>query len=83
MKHILVRVSANAKSTEIIGKTIDGIWRIRVGATPVNGRANKELIRYLAEILEVAPSEISLLKGHVSKIKKLAIPDHVSLDDVF
>lgn len=82
MKHIVVRITPNAKTTEIKGKTVDNIWRISVASPPADGKANKELIRFLAKMLEVSPSEISIRRGHGAKTKTLEVPDDVSLSDL-
>ncbi len=74
-----VQVIPNAKSTEIVGK-FEGVWRIRLHAPPIEGRANEELIRFLAETLDCAPSEIEIEKGMGSKLKTLTVPDRSRLD---
>lgn len=74
-----VSVIPNAKQTEIVGK-IDGVWKIRLKAPPVEGRANEELVRFLAETLDAAPSEIEIEKGLGSKLKTIKIPDRIRLD---
>ncbi len=81
MKQIRIRIHAGAKTSAIRGKLADGTWKLSIASPPVEGRANKELIRFLAEILGVPPSSIQLLKGHTSKQKTVGIPDHVSLED--
>ncbi|KAF8794514.1 UPF0235 protein C15orf40 like protein [Argiope bruennichi] len=56
---------------------------IQIGAPPVDGEANKELIRYLSEILQLKKSELSLEKGSRSKEKTVIITgSSVSADDV-
>lgn len=74
-----VSVIPNAKQTEIVGK-IDGVWKIRLKAPPVEGRANEELVRFLAETLDAAQSEIEIEKGLGSKLKTIKIPDRIRLD---
>jgi uncharacterized protein (TIGR00251 family) len=82
MKRIRVRIHAGAKNTGLLTKTVDGVWKIHIAAPPVDGRANKELIRYLAKALDVPRSEIKILKGHTSKQKTVGIPDHISMHDI-
>lgn len=81
MKKIRVRVVPSAKTTEIAGKS-DGVWRIRLAAPPHDGKANTELIRFLADALDVPKSSVVILNGHASKLKTVGIPDGFSLDDV-
>lgn len=70
---ISVRLIPNAKKSEIVGKE-GRAWIIRIAAPPVEGKANKELIRFLAERLDCAPSEIDVVSGMGSKHKILSVP---------
>ncbi|MBU1032962.1 MAG: DUF167 domain-containing protein [Patescibacteria group bacterium] len=73
MSKITFRIIPNASTSELVGKD-NGVWKIRISSPPIDGKANKELIRLLADVLDLAPSEIEILKGHSSKIKTLDIP---------
>lgn len=75
MSRFSVRVIPNASASEIAGKT-EGIWRIRLSAPPIEGRANEALIRFLADVLDLAPSEIDIVKGLSSKTKTVEVPMH-------
>lgn len=74
-----VSVLPNAKQSELVGK-FDGVWKIRLKAPPIEGKANEELIRFLAERLDCAPSEIEIEKGLGSKLKTISVPDRIRLD---
>jgi len=67
-----VHVIPKASSSEIVGWEGDTL-KIRIAAVPDKGKANKELIRFLAKKLKIAKSQISLLKGEKSRHKKLQI----------
>jgi len=54
--------------------------KVRVAAPPVDGRANRELLDYLAELLGVANSQLSLVKGQSSR-RKTVIVGGVGLED--
>ncbi|MDF1497685.1 MAG: DUF167 domain-containing protein [Patescibacteria group bacterium] len=70
---ITVKIIPNAKNTEVVG--YEGkILKIRISAPAVEGKANKELIKIMAEVCDCAPSEIEILKGHTSKTKLLDVP---------
>ncbi len=75
MTRLTVRVIPNAKTNEIVGYE-NGAWKIRLNAPPIEGRANEALVRFLAEKLDLAPSEIEIRKGTTSKIKSLNVPMH-------
>ncbi len=73
MSRLTVRVIPNASRSEIAGRE-GAAWKIRLAAPPVDGKANDALIRFLADILDLAPSEIDIVKGHSSKTKILSVP---------
>ncbi len=70
---ISVQIIPNAKKSEIA--SWDGsLLRVRISAPAVEGRANKELIRFLADFCDCSQSEIEILKGSTSRRKRLEIP---------
>jgi uncharacterized protein YggU (UPF0235/DUF167 family) len=46
---------------------------IRTTAPPVDGRANEALCAFVAKRLHVAPSKVSIVRGHASRDKLLRI----------
>ena len=77
---ISVRVHPNSAGNEVVGVT-EGIWRVRVAAPPVKGKANKELIAFLSRLLGVAKSQIGIIKGHTARNKVIAI-NGLSREDI-
>jgi len=69
---VLVRVQPAAKRTEIIG-VVAGQVRLRLAAPPVDGKANAELIRYLAKMLGVRRAAITIRRGAASRVKLIEI----------
>ena len=67
-----VRVVPRASRSEIVGEH-DGCLRVRVAAPPVEGAANEELVRTLAEALEVSRNAIEIVAGHTSKLKTVRV----------
>ena len=55
------------------GGEFDGCLRLRIAAPPVDGRANTEIIRFLAEQLRVPRRAIRLLSGAGSRRKRFAV----------
>jgi uncharacterized protein (TIGR00251 family) len=49
--------------------TPEGDLRVRVAAPPVEGKANRELMSFLARLLDVAPSRLTLVRGMGSRHK--------------
>lgn len=75
---LAVRVTPNARRSEFAGWTADEKGRpvllVKLQAPPVEGKANTELIRFLAKALGCSKSEIVLLRGDSSRQKSLEIP---------
>jgi len=67
-----IKVQPGAAKNEIVGVQGD-VLRIKINAPPVKGKANRALIDFLAEKLGVKKSEIEILSGHTSKIKKIKV----------
>ena len=63
-----VRIVPRASSTEIAGDYEGGL-RIRIAAPPVEGAANRELIRFLAKKLKVPQNAVEIISGTSSKNK--------------
>ena len=47
--------------------------KIRITAPPVDGEANKHLIRYLARLFDVPRSQVQLLSGAGGRSKRIRI----------
>lgn len=73
MSYLHILVVPNASITEIVGMH-DGAVKVRLAAPPVDGKANEELVRFLAKIFDLSPSEVSIDKGQTGKRKRIEIP---------
>jgi uncharacterized protein (TIGR00251 family) len=51
----------------------DGSFRVRLKAPPVEGKANRELVAFLACVLGIPASSIRIVKGLTSRQKSLVI----------
>ena len=69
---ISLRVYPSAAKNQVVG-FVDGAWRVRVSAPPVNGKANRELIAFLSQALDVSQSRLRIIKGHNSRRKTMAV----------
>jgi uncharacterized protein (TIGR00251 family) len=74
VKETLIKVYLQPKSSknEIVGPYRDGI-KVRITAPPVEGKANKALIRFLAKEFKTSASSVEILKGHNSREKMIRI----------
>ena len=67
-----VRVIPNAKKTEFSGHRDDGRdheWLLRLNAPPVDGKANKAALEFIAKCLDVPRSRVSLVAGEKGRHK--------------
>ena len=64
-----VKVFPNARKPRIIEK--DGLIRVYVNAPAVDGKANKAVVKAIAEHLQVRKSAISIIKGLKSRNKTI------------
>lgn len=67
-----LRVYPNAARNEVTGFD-DGVWRVRVAALPLRGKANKELIAFLARKLGLKKGDLTILKGETSRTKLVSV----------
>ncbi len=67
-----VRLQPRASADAIAGER-DGRLVVRVTAPPVDGRANEALCRLLAGALGVAPSSVSVIRGHTAREKTVRV----------
>ena len=72
---LAVRVQPGASRTGPAGATgVDGAeLKIRLASPPVDGRANDELVRWLAKELGVPRSAVSLVRGQTSRSKVVRV----------
>jgi uncharacterized protein (TIGR00251 family) len=72
MAALTVHVVPRARRTEVAGRHGDAI-KIRVAAPPVDGAANAELIRFVADWLGVARGEVTIASGATRRRKTIAV----------
>ena len=75
MKEIYLTIKAipNAPRTEVVGLMENGVLRIKVHSAPEKGKANQELIRFLAESFQIKKEDIVLISGAASRLKYFKI----------
>ena len=69
---LAVRVVPRGGRNRVAGVRADAIV-VRLAAAPVDGAANDELISFLAEIFDRPRRDVTLLAGHHSRQKRVAI----------
>jgi len=73
---IRVYVQPKASRSRLVGLH-DGCLKLAVAAPPVDGKANKQVVKYLAGILDVPVREVTVKSGLQSRRKLVAlnVPD--------
>jgi uncharacterized protein (TIGR00251 family) len=72
---LAIRVTPRASRNEISEILSDGTVKIRLTASPVEGKANQALIEFLADVLEVPRARIEIVAGATGKDKLVSILD--------
>ena len=70
---LTIRVTPRARRTEVGGVLDDGTVRIRVAAPPVDGKANRALIAFLAKLLGVRKNKVEIVAGEKGLDKIISI----------
>ena len=73
-----LRVVPNARRSEVVGLHGNAV-RVKVAAPALDGRANEELIRLIAGLLELPRRDVRLLQGEKSRDKLIEVD---GLDEV-
>ncbi len=70
---IRIKVKPGSSRTEFNSVMSDGSYKIRLKASPVDGKANAELIRWLSKQFVVSKEDVSIKTGTTSRLKILKI----------
>ena len=72
MARLTLKVHPRAKRSALAGRVGDA-WKLSLAAPPVDGKANEECVRYLAEFADVPRSRVRILTGLTSRVKVVEI----------
>ena len=67
-----VHLQPSARSNGIVGLKDSILWA-RVTAPPLKGQANRALLELMAQTLMVSKDALSLIRGHTSRHKVVAV----------
>lgn len=81
---IALKVTPGARRNEILGweedyPQIGRVLRVKIAAPPVEGKANKEIVAFMAKTLGIPKSAVELLHGSTGRIKLIQVPDEADL----
>ena len=68
-----IKAVPGASKTEFAGVK-DGRLRVRIAAAPEDGKANAELLSFLAKALGCPKRDARLVKGEKSRLKSIVLP---------
>ena len=71
---IKVKIVPGSPKNKIVG-VYNNALKISITAPPVEGKANKKCIAYLAKYFDIAKSKIEIISGQTSKNKLIKIYD--------
>jgi len=71
---VKVKIVPGSSKNKIIG-AYNNALKISIAAPPVEGKANKKCIAYLAKYFDVAKSKIEIISGQTGKNKLIKIYD--------
>lgn len=78
---IRVRLTPNSSSCSVKGIFTDADGRkflkINVVSVPEKGRANRELLAYLAKKLKTAKSDLQIISGETDRFKKILLTENI------
>ena len=73
-----VKVLPRSSKNEIVGQK-DGVYKIKLTAPAIEGKANKALLKLLAKKLDLPKREISIISGERSRMKSIRI-NHLTFE---
>jgi uncharacterized protein len=69
---VALHAQPGARKTELVGTYGDAL-KIKLAAPPVDGKANAELLRFIAKKCGVTQSDVILISGESSNDKRIGI----------
>lgn len=68
---ITVRVKPRKREQKV--EEHDGVYWVWLRSVPEGGKANRELIRILADHFDVTPNSVQIVSGHTSRSKTIEV----------
>jgi len=70
---ISVRVTTRSPRTAITGILDDGTIKIKLTSPPIDGKANEELVRFLAGVMQIPKTNVEIISGQSNKNKLIVL----------
>ncbi|WP_022852137.1 DUF167 domain-containing protein [Limisalsivibrio acetivorans] len=78
---ISIYVQPGSKKNGYVGE-FDGVPKIKIAAPPVEGAANKAVIKYVSKTLGLSKSSVSIVSGAMSRYKTIEIEADMKPEEV-
>ncbi len=75
-----VYIQPNSSRSEICGEH-NGMLKVKIASPAVDGKANKELIKFLSKYFKIKKNQIVIRSGETSRRKLLELPDEIDLKE--
>ena len=72
---IQIKVKPNSR-TSLLEQNADGTWLAQLKSSPVDGKANEELISLVAKHFKCAKSDVSIKSGATARLKLIQIREN-------
>ena len=81
---LALKVTPGARKNEILGweddyPQVGRVLKVKIAAPPVEGKANKEIVLFLAKALGIPRTSVEVVHGTSGRIKLVEIPDGTDL----
>lgn len=68
-----VKVRPQAQTSRFRGPLGDDTFKLDIAAPPEDGKANEELIRFLADAFDTSKSLVEIVGGHTGRLKTIVV----------
>ena len=84
---LALKVTPGARKNEILGweddyPQVGRVLKVKIAAPPVEGKANKEIVLFLAKALGIPKTAVEVVHGTSGRIKLVEIPDGTNLQQL-
>jgi uncharacterized protein (TIGR00251 family) len=76
-----LHVQPGARRSAVLGEH-GGRLKLAIASPPVDGRANEALLEFLADRLQLRRSELSLVTGRSSRVKRVRIDARIAVGTI-
>lgn len=79
MMYLQIKVIPKSAQTKFVEIMADGTYKFRLKAAPEKGKANAELIKFLAKTCNIHKDDILIISGYTDQRKLVKIPNNTKL----